>query len=196
MFDPKVFTTEKQSNEVRRAYIEVQLQNVLAQGRSAPSLAVINSLDKLGGEDQNLPFTINGFYSFMSGPHFEYFSALVEAACHDEKGSRKRWTKIAKMNAPLGSPEFVYPLLAAARLAPEEAKPKIATALAAVHNAMGTASDTARPTLQFSEAMLQHATGDDAQATSQLEKLAHESSDSWIQYLALAGLREISDVKR
>jgi Flp pilus assembly protein TadD len=200
MFDPKVFTAEKQPNEIRRADIEVQLQGVLAQARSSPPLAVLNILDKLGGEDSNLAFTINGFNSFMSAPHFEYFSALVEAACHDEKSSRKRWGKVAKMNAPLGSPEFVYPLLAAARLAPEEAKPKIAAALASVRAAKGKspnkADDPSRLALEFSEAMLLHASGQDPEAAGQLEKLAHESSDGWIQYLALAGLREVLDGKQ
>ncbi len=198
MFDPKVFAAEKQPNEVRRAYIEVQLQAVMVQARGSPPLAVLTSLDKLGAEDANLAFTFNGFNSFMGAPHFEYFSALVEAACGDEKNSRKRWTKVAKMSAPLGSSEYVYPLLAAARIGAEEAKSKIAAALASVREAKGKAQNKAQDklALEFSEAMLLHASGKEPEAAGQLEKLARESSDGWIQYLALVGLREVLDGKQ
>jgi cytochrome c-type biogenesis protein CcmH/NrfG len=200
MFDPKVFAAEKQPNEVRRAYIEVQLQAVMAEARSSPPLSVLAKLDKLGAENTNLAFTFNGFNSFMNGPHFEYFSGLVEADCKDEKASRKRWTKVAKMSAPLGLPEFVYPLLAEARIAPEAAKPKIAAALASVREAetaaKGKAGDATLPALQFSEAMLLHASGQDSEAAAQLEALAHESGDGWVQYLALVGLREVLDGKK
>jgi tetratricopeptide (TPR) repeat protein len=200
MFVPQVFTAEKQPNEVRRAYIEVQLQGLMAQARSSPPLAVLASLDKLGAEDTNLAFTFNGFNSFMSAPHFEYFSGLVEAACHDEKSARKRWARVAKMNAPLGSPEYVFPLLALARIGPAESKPKIAAALQSIHDAKGKAAasktDSSLPALEFSEAMLMHLSGKDSEAAGQLEKLAHESGDGWIQYLALAGLREVLDGKQ
>ncbi len=196
LFDPSVFKAEKQPNEVRRAYIEVQLQAVMGKARSGPPLAVLAALDKLGAEDTNLPFTFNGFNAYFNAPHFEYFSALIEAACRDEKASRKRWTRISKMSAPLGSPEYAYPLLSASRIAPEEAKPKIAAALASVREAMGKANEPSRSSLQFSEAMLLHAAGQEGEAAGRLEKLAHESTDSWIQYLALVGLREVLDGKQ
>ena len=196
MFDPKVFAAEKQPNEVRRAYIEVRLQGVLEQARKAAPQAVLFALDNLGGEDTSLPFTFNGFFNLMTAPHFEYFSAMIEAACKDTKASRKRWTKISKMNAPIGSPEFVYPLLAAVRVAPEESMARVAAALTQVRAALAKATDANKPALQFNEAMLLYASGQNAEAATKLEMLGHDGPDPWVQYLALVGLREVLDAQK
>ena len=80
VFDPNVFTEEKQPDEVRRAYVEVQLQSLIEQTRSGQCPAVIDRLDKLGNEDPNLAFlTIDSGFplaeleaAFRAGKPFEY----------------------------------------------------------------------------------------------------------------------------
>jgi len=185
MFDPHVFTAGKQPDDVRRAYIEIQLLGLLLQSGSNSCAALIGQLDHLGGEDPDLAFTLNGFNGFMNAPHFQYYSAMLEAACGEEKSAKKHWAKLGKASAPLSSPEYVYPLMAAWRANPEEAKPKIAAALASVQAALPGDSR-----LLFFEGMLLRANGQAQEAAARLQEVAKDTKDNWIRYLATLGLRE------
>jgi tetratricopeptide (TPR) repeat protein len=189
LFDPRVFSAEKQPNEVRRAYIEVQLQGLVVQAGSESCAAAIRQLDSLGGEDTKLAFTFNGFNAFMNAPHFEYYSALLEAGCGEEKSAKKRWAKLAKTNLPISSPEYVYPLMAAWKLNPEEAKPRISAALATVQAALEK-NGGLQPQLLFFEGMLLRAAGQATEAANRLQSVAKDNRDNWVQYLATLGLRE------
>ncbi|MGD0201215.1 MAG: DUF5107 domain-containing protein [Bryobacteraceae bacterium] len=191
LFDARVFSAERQPDEVRRAYIEVQLQRLMSQARSGHCPAAIDGLERLGEEDKRLPFTFHGFNNFMKPPHFQYYLAVLEASCRDDKNARKRWTRVSQMNESLPSPEVVFPLLAAWRLSPEDAKPKIAAVLESVRAALAKAEDESRPSLMYVEAMLLRAFGQDEQAGLRLQEVVRASKDVRLQCLALLELREI-----
>jgi len=191
MFDPKVFSAEKQPDEVRRAYIEVQLQRLIAETRSGSCLAIIDRLDRLGNEDGALTFTMYGFNNFIKPAHFQYYMSVVEAFCREEKSARKRWSKISKMNESLPSPEFVFPILAAWKLSAADAKSRVAGALDSVRGALAKTEGESRFPLTYIEGMLLRMSGQEEQAAQRLQEVAKSSQDPQLRYMALVGLREM-----
>ena len=191
-----MFTAEKQSDEVRRAYIEVQLQKLLAASLKPDQCPnVLDAIDRLGDEDKSLPFTFHGFGSFMKAAHFQYYLGIIEANCHAQKNARKRFEKVSKMKESLPSAEAAYPLLAAAKLNPAEAKSRIGAALESVRASLTSAAGEPRFALLYVEAMLLHASGKDAEAGQRLQEMMGKASDVQIQYLARMGVREMLGAK-
>ena len=191
-----MFTAEKQSDEVRRAYIEVQLQKLLAASVNPNQCpAVLGAIETLGDEDKSLPFTFHGFGSFMKAAHFQYYLAIVEANCQEQKNARKRWEKVSRMKESLPSAEVAFPLLAAAKVNPVEAKPRIGAALESLRASLPSAKGESRFSLLYVEAMLLHASGEDVQAGQRLQEVMGTASDVRIQYLARLGAREILTAK-
>jgi hypothetical protein len=183
-FDPKVFTAEKQPDQVRQAWIEVQLQRLISMVRSGNCPQAMDGLFRLGNEDTSLAFTMYGFDRYMKLAHFQYYAATIESDCHDEKAAKKRWTKVSKMTESLPSPEFVFPLLAAARLDANAAQPKIAAGLETVRAALAKADPPSQPPLVYLEAMLLAASGKEPDATSRFQE-ALKTGGRLIQYLSL-----------
>src|SRR5207247_2691616 len=98
VFTARVFAAEKQPEEVRRAYIEVQLQRLMAAAAQPGQCAgVLESIEKLGDEDKSLPFTFRGFGNYMKLAHFQFYVGEVMAACGQTKDGRKRWEKVGTM---------------------------------------------------------------------------------------------------
>jgi hypothetical protein len=196
-FDPKLFKDEKQPEQVRRAYIEVQLQRLLSDSLSRERCAAaLNGIDLLGEEDKSLPFTFHGFGGYMKAAHFQYYLGFVEANCAEQKAARKRWTRVSKMKEALPSVEFVFPVLAEAHLDPENVQGKAAAALETVRGALKGADPSARPSLAYAEGMLLHVTGKDGEATGKLmEAVSSAGGNAVLQYLAQLGLREIQPPK-
>ena len=189
-FDPKVFTAEKQPDQVRQAWIEVQLQQLMYLARSGKCQPAIDGLFRLGNEDTSLAFTMYGFDRYMKLAHFQYYAATVESACHDDKNAKKRWTKVSRMTESLPSPEFVFPILAAVRLDPSGAQPKVAAALETVRAALAKADPVSQPGLLFAEAVLLGASGKEQEAASRFQR-ARQSADLMIQYLSLTEMNQL-----
>ena len=172
LFDPKVFTAEKQSDEVRRAYIEVQLQKLLAGSVNPDQCPVVlNAIENLGEEDKSLPFTFHSFGSFIKAAHFQYYLAIVEANCGQQKNARKRLEKVSRMKESLPSAEVAFPLLAAAKLNPLEAKPRIGAALESVRASLPRPRANRASPCCYVEAMLLHAAGQEPQAGQRLQEV-------------------------
>ena len=151
----------------------------------------MDGLFRLGNEDTGLAFTMYGFDRYMKLAHFQYYAATIESDCHDEKTAKKRWTKVSKMTESLPSPEFVFPLLAAARLDANA----------------GAAQDRGGDSKQFAplwrkpirrhnrrssmlEAMLLSASGKHPEAMSRFQQ-ALKSGDLMIQYLSLTEMNQV-----
>jgi tetratricopeptide (TPR) repeat protein len=192
LFNAQAFPAEKQPDEVRRAYIEVQLHKLRSIARAGQCSDALDLLFRLGNEDKGLDFTLYGFDEFMKAPHFQYYVADLEATCHQEKAARKRWTKVSKSSEPISSPEYVFPLLAAWKLNPQEARPKIEAGIEAVRNELAKQST---PELQYAQAMLLHALGKDEDSLRSIQKLTQVTGDSWLAYLATLGAGEILRVQ-
>ncbi len=191
LFDPHVFSAEKQPESVRRAYIEVQLQALLAQAAAGLCSDLAFRIDRLGEENRSLPFTFFGFGKFTNAAHFQFYLAKAQESCREAQGSRKRWTKIGRMSESLPSLEFVFPLLAAWKLNPEEAKPRIAAALQSVRAALAGAQGDSRPPLAFAEGALLYAQGENERAAFRLQEALKTAQDASLKYLALIQLSEI-----
>ncbi len=192
-FDPKVFKEERQPEEVRRAYIEVQLQKLVAAS-VVPKLCenVLKDVGTLGDEDKNLPFTFHGFGGYMKAAHFQYYLGIAEANCQDQKSARRRWARVSKMKETLPSVEFVFPLLASARIDPGEVSTRAEASLQTVSAALKKADAGARAPLLYLAGMLLHITGQDAEAADKLREAAESAAtDPAVEYLARLGLREI-----
>jgi tetratricopeptide (TPR) repeat protein len=184
MFDPRVFSAEKQPDPIRQAWIEVQLQRLLSMARRRQCRAAMDGLFHLGDQDTSLGFTLYGFGRFMKLAHFAYYTATLEAACDEGKQARKDWTRVSRMREALPSPEFVFPVLATMKLAPGADHSAIGPALASVRAALANADPAARAPLIFAEAMLLKASGENREAASRFEEVL-KSGDTMVRYLAL-----------
>ncbi len=182
-FNAKAFPSDKQPDEVRRAYIEVQLQRLLAQAGAGQCGPARDGLFHLGDEDPGVAFSFFGFGAFMKAPHFQYLMAQVESSCGDEKAAQKRLSRVARESPPIDSPDFVYPALAARGMNARDAAGKVSAALEEVRKALGSAPASSRDLLSFDEAELLRDSG-------RLRNLASTSKDGMVRYLAATALRE------
>jgi predicted negative regulator of RcsB-dependent stress response len=99
--------------------------------------------------------------------------------------------RIARTNESLPSPEFVFPLLAAWKLNPEDAGPRIAAALESVRVALAGAQESSRPALVYAEGVLLKAQGRDEPAAARLQEALKTAQDVSLKYLAMLQLSEI-----
>jgi len=183
IFNDPAFAAEKQPPLVRRDYIEVQLQSILLLSTGGKCDAVEQQVFTLGNENSNLSFTLDGFGRFMEAAHFQYYLGVIEANCHREKDARKYWSKAAKMSNQASSPEFAYSFLAAARLDASAAKASIGKALQTLESESGDAQVRA-----FNQTVLRKAIDPTSPAVGQLSKVARETTDAFLQYLATVEL--------
>jgi tetratricopeptide (TPR) repeat protein len=188
LFNETNFPKDKQPDAVRRAYIEVQLQRLLARAHEGKCREAMAALETLGDEDTNVPFTLYGFGSFMKSAHFQFYMGVVENACGEEKAAKKRWAKVSRSNEPIDSVEYIYPYLAAKSLGDGDARPKIDAALQALKK---TAPEGSRPGVAFSQGALLIAAGKSDEGDALLQK-SLQSADPFVQYLSLAIMADAS----
>jgi tetratricopeptide (TPR) repeat protein len=189
VFDPVNFPGEKQEETVREAYIEIEVQKVLALARARRCSEAIAAEDGLGNENPALPFTFRSFGSILKGPRTQYNLATLEMLCGNEKGARKIWSKLAKAQVKdVSDPDFSVPFVAAAALGQEaEAKTKIEAALEQIKGALSGNSD--RATLLYSQGMLLRVLGREKDAQSSFADALGANPPPMIGYLALVALR-------
>jgi tetratricopeptide (TPR) repeat protein len=194
LFTAHNFPQEKQPADVRKAYIEVQLQALRADVANRHCELVETGFETIGAEDKGLTFTMYGFEAFMKEPRFQYYLADLEAACGERKTARKRWTKLAKDNPEEtgASPteDFPFPSLAAARLDPAEAKTRLQAAESAVEKRLAAAEPENRGLWLYSQGMLLMALGQRENAVAAFEQGAKAMDRGESQYLNLLALRE------
>jgi predicted Zn-dependent protease len=194
LFTAQNFPQEKQPAEIRKAYIEVQLQVMRADVANRHCELVEAGFEAIGSEDKGLTFTMYGFEAFMKEPRFQYYLADLEAACGEQKPARRRWTKLAKedpneSDAP-SSENFPFPALAAARLDPAEGKARLEAAESAVEKRLAAAERESRGLLLYSQGMLLMALGQREKAAAAFEEGAKAMNRGESQYLNLLALRE------
>jgi hypothetical protein len=194
MFDPQIFSKEKQPDQVRQAWIEVQLQQLISMAHSGKCEQALKGLFWLGDEDPRLSFTLDGFDRFMKLAHFQYYAATIESSCHADASATKRLSSVSKMRESLPSLEFAFPLLAAAKLGSGAAQAKIDAALESVRAALAASDQSSEPVLMYLQALLLETSGKPEEAMSQLQQ-AVNSGDPMIQYLALTEINQIFATK-
>ena len=187
LFTATNFPQDRQPDGVRRAYIEVELQYLLARARSGRCREAMAGLWTLGAESKRLPFTFYGFGTFISSPHFQYIMAETENACGAGKDAQKRWSKIGRASQPIDSIDYAFPLLANRRLGQNDAQRNIADAIQALRSKIPT--DGSRMDLVFTQGMLQLAAGQTQEGTSLLQQ-STKAADPLVRYLSLVTLRD------
>jgi tetratricopeptide (TPR) repeat protein len=181
------FPNEKQPDNVRRAYIETQMQRLLLRAENGKCTEALPGLETLGDEDKGLAFSMDGFRFQMKAAHFQYYLAVIENACGLDKAAKKRWSKVSGSNQPAGSLEFAFPILAAGRLAEKDWRRRIAGAL---QDLKGDA-----PEILFARGVLLMAAGNRDEGDRLLQETS-KSDNAMIRYLSLVALRENSKASR
>lgn len=185
VFRTQAFAADKQPVQVRRAYIEVRLQNLLALSEAGKCERIDDRVETLGlNEDRDIEFTLYGFGQFMRTAHFQYYLGVVEANCGLAKQANRYWSKAAKMKESAASPDFAYPILAASQLNPAEAKPLIAEAMKSTESAGGTDPGVR----MLNQAVLLRASGQEGVALAQFSKAVQGSQEIFVKYLAAVEL--------
>jgi len=183
-FTPTAFPKEKQPDNVRQAYIEVQLQRLLAQARGGDCPEALAGLDNLGQADEALPFTFSKFSGFIKQAHFQYYMGVVESTCGAMKAARKRWDRVSKSSEPANPLDSVFAYLAAKRLGESDAGVRIEAALAEANKKTAPEAQ-----LSFVQGGLLVAAGKAAEGNALLEKSA-ENGEPLVQYMSLSLLAE------
>jgi tetratricopeptide (TPR) repeat protein len=181
-FGTKTFEEEKQPQLVRQAYIEVRLQTLLADSASGKCERIDDRVERLGREPNTIQFTLYGFGQFMKAAHFQYYLGVIEANCGQARQARKYWAKVAKLKEPASSPEFAYSLLATGRLEGASAQASLTEAANRVPEGSGDS------VAALNRALGLRAAGQENTALAQLSKVAKESADPLVRYLALIEL--------
>jgi tetratricopeptide (TPR) repeat protein len=195
-FNAPNFPQEKQDELVREAWIELQLQHLLALAAAHQCAAADQGITTLGYEDKSLPFTFRGFGAFTKGARFQYQLGLVEAACMDEKSARRRWERVAKIHAAPGSTDFAYPYLAAGKVNPAAAAANAKLALEEIQHALATAGTDSHAALLYSQGLLlQFLQRTDEAAESFREGLS-AAPQGMVQYLNAGALRNMNGTLR
>jgi Flp pilus assembly protein TadD len=190
-FNSVNFPQEKQDELVREAWIELQLQHLLALAAAHQCAAADQGITTLGYEDKSLPFTFRGFGAFTKRARFQYQLGLVEAACLDEKSARRRWERVAKAHTAPGSTDFAYPYLAAAKVNPAaaaNAKP----ALEEVQRALATAGTDTRGALLYSQGLLLQLGQRTDEAVQSFREGLSAAPQGMVQYLNAGALRTLT----
>ena len=178
IFQAKNFPQDKQPEEVRQAYAELQLQNLLGAARPGACEDVSARIEDFTPEKTNLPFTFYGFGEFARQLRMQFYFGVAEWMCGDQKAAERRWRKIAKSKPP-ASADFAFPAVAASLVDPAESQRAIESALEILHNGGGPSEKGLR---SYAEGMLLRAAGRDADAAARFREGAADSSP-YIRYL-------------
>ena len=190
-FNASNFPQAKQEDLVREAYIEVQLQSLLALAADRQCGPADQGLTTLGYDDKSLPFTFHGFGEFMKTVRFQYRIGLVEAACGDAKTARRIFERLARARPESSSLYYAYPSMALSKVNPAEGTARAKAALDEVGRGLAKADAALRPTLLFSQGLLQMVLSQTQEAAASFREGARLSPPGMLQYLNLDALRTV-----
>ena len=173
IFQARNFPQEKQPLEVRQAYAEVWMQNLLSAARPGTCEDVAARIGNFAPEDKSLPFTFNGFADLAQQLRMQFYFGLAESLCGDKKAAERRWSRIAKAKAPPTAADFAFPVLAASLVDPAGSQRTVETALETVRTGGGPSEKGLR---LYVEGMLLRAAGRNDEATARFREGAAEPS--------------------
>ena len=183
------FPKERQEAAVREAYVELRLRRAVALATAHQCAAANQGIAGLDAEDKTVPFTFNGFASFIKGVRFQYWMGVVEFACVDENAARRRWEKLAKTSVPLTSTDHAYPYMALAKVDPDEGKARALTALEALQRQMAMAAPANKGTLLYNQGLLQMIADRKSEAAASFRAGAAAGPPGMVEYLNLDAIR-------
>jgi hypothetical protein len=183
------FPKERQEAAVREAFVELRLRRAVALAGAHQCAAANQGIAGLDAEDKAVPFTFNGFASFIKGVRFQYWIGVVEFACVDENAARRRWEKLAKASLPVASTDHAYPYLALAKVDPEEGKAKALVALKALQRQLATTAPANKGTLLYNQGLLQMIADRKNEAAASFRAGAAAGPSGMVEYLNLDAIR-------
>jgi len=178
VFSARNFPQDKQPPEVRQAYAEVWMQNLLAAALPGKCEDVAAGIGDFAPEDHSVPFTFHGFGDISRQLRMQFYFGLAESLCGDRKAAERRWGRIAKAKAPASSADFAFPVLAASLTDPAGSQRAVETALESVRGG-GPSEKGLR---SYVEGMLLRAAGRDEEAMARFREGATEQS-AYSRYL-------------
>jgi tetratricopeptide (TPR) repeat protein len=196
VFTAENFPQERQPDNIRQAYIEIQLQRLRDDAAHHKCTDALKGAEAIGSDNKDLPFTLYGFDAFMKGARFQYYLGAVEALCGEAGAARRRWGKVAKMTPAISSPDFTFPIVAAQNLAAKGKGPDIQPWLDKVSAALESAGPEGRGTLLYSKGLLLLARGDEASAIAAFQEGAQAPDHQMSRYLNSLVLREANQAAK
>jgi hypothetical protein len=188
-FTAAKFPKERQESAVREAFVELRLRRAVELAIAHQCAAANQGIAGLDAEDKSVPFTFNGFASFIKGVRFQYWMGIVEFNCVDENAARRRWEKLAKASLPVTSTDHAYPYMALAKLDLEEGKAKASAALNTVQHQLATATPVNKGTLLYNQGLLQMLGDRKSEAAASFRAGAAAGPPGMVEYLNLAAIR-------
>jgi hypothetical protein len=183
------FPKERQETAVREAYVELRLRRAVALATAHQCAAANQGIANLDAEDKAVPFTFNGFASFIKGVRFQYWMGVVEFACVDENAARRRWEKLAKASLAVTSTDHAYPYMALAKVDPEEGKVRALAELESVQRQLATAAPANKGTLLYNQGLLQMIADRKKDAAASFRAGAAAGPPGMVEYLNLDAIR-------
>jgi len=183
------FPKERQEAAVREAYVELRLRRAVALATVHQCAAANQGIANLDAEDKAVPFTFNGFASFIKGVRFQYWMGVVEFACVDENAARRRWEKLAKASLAVTSTDHAYPYMALAKVDPEEGKVRALAELESVQRQLATAAPANKGTLLYNQGLLQMIADRKKDAAASFRAGAAAGPPGMVEYLNLDAIR-------
>lgn len=178
IFSVQNFPQDKQPLEVRQAYAELWMQNMLAEALPGKCDEVAAGIENFAPENHDLPFTFHGFGDISKQLRLQFYFGLAEWLCGDRKAAERRWGRIAKAKAPASSSDFAFPALAASVIDPAGSQRAVETAIESVRGG-GPPEKGLR---LYVEGMLLRAAGRSEEALARFREGAAEEN-SYIHYL-------------
>jgi hypothetical protein len=188
-FNARNFPDEKQPALVRQAYIEIQLQALRRNAAKKDCATALRELDRIGGENKELPFTLQGFDPYMKGARFQYFLGAVESLCGLSKEARRRWASVAKMTPDVASSDFAFPAVAAQNLSKAI---DLQPLLDKIGSALDAAGVESKGVLYYSKGILLLAKGDEHSAIAAFAAGVKAPDRDFSQYLNQSALVDAS----
>jgi hypothetical protein len=192
LFNARNFPEERQPAAVLQAYIEIQLQALRRSAAKKDCATVRTEMDRLGREDKNLPFTLQGFGVFMKGARFQYYLGAVESLCGLSKDAKRRWAEAAKMAPDIAAPDFAFPVVAAQNLTSKSNAAELASLLDKIGRALEAATNESKGVLYYSKGILLLAKGDERGAIAAFAEGVEAPDREFSQYLNKSALVEAS----
>ncbi len=186
-FNARNFPEEKQPAVVRQAYIEIQLQALRRSAAKKDCATARTELDRIGGVNKDLPFTLQGLDPFMKGARFQYYLGAVESLCGLSKEARRRWANVVKMTPDVASTDFAFPAVAAQNLSKAT---DLQPLLDQIGRALDAASAESKGVLYYSKGILSLAKGDEPGAIAAFAAGVKAPDRDFSQYLNQSALME------
>lgn len=179
-----------ESEPLRRAYYEVQLQRALFSARKKDCDDIAERVASLTQPDKGLAFTREGGRDLFETPRVLFYAGRVYGLCADLKPAASLWKQAARKSVAADSAEAIFATFARIQLLALAGKP-VKSELEAVYKqadaALKDAPQASQGPAEFRLGMALQALGRLSESDAHFQEAAKDAS---VHYFALAGIRD------